>query len=379
MEKMADVCKRMQDKEMYLSDYATKSKDAIRIKPESDDIRTPFFRDIDRIIYSLSYCRYSDKTQVFSFEDDDHLSRRMIHVQLVSKIARTIGRALGLNEDLIEASALGHDIGHTPLGHPGEAVLDRISRRELGEIFSHNVQSVRTYLEIEKKGKGLNLSLQTLDGILCHNGEILEPIYCPVNKTVDSFLEEYHKCYTDSSVLKSLRPMTLEGCVVRISDVIGYIGRDIEDAIKIHKIKRSDIPLNIRSVLGTTNREIVNTVILDVIENSYGKPYIAMSPEVFQAIFDLKEFNYKYIYSTANSKEALDYYEKGINFLFDKYLTDIENGDRNSDIFEVFLNDMDVIYFENNSSKRMVLDYLAGMTDQYLTRMIEKHMKIGIY
>lgn len=374
MESCQIVKNRMQEREKCLSEYATKSSDAVRFRFEDDDIRTSFFRDIDRIIYSLSYCRYSNKTQVYSFIDNDHLSRRMIHVQLVSKIARTIGRALGLNEDLIEACALGHDIGHTPLGHPGEEMLNKISQRELGEIFSHNVQSVRTYMNVEKNGKGLNLCLQTLDGILCHNGEILSPIYEPISKTMDSFLEEYQRCYTDKETLRNVRPMTLEGCVVRISDIIGYIGRDIEDAIKIHKIERKDIPLNIRSVLGTTNREIVNTVILDIIENSYEKPYIAMSPEVFRAVRDLKDFNYRYIYLTANSKEVLEYYEKGINYLYKKYLRDIELELKNSDIFEVFLNDMSDSYIQETSPKRIVIDYLAGMTDQYLTKMIEKHI-----
>ena len=157
-------------KESNLSKYATKSCDAIRLQPISEDIRPNFFRDIDRIIHSLSYSRYSDKTQVFSYKENDHISKRMIHVQLVSKVARTIGRALNLNEDLIEAIALGHDIGHTPLGHEGEYILDEISQRELGETFAHNVQSVRHCMYVENKGQGLNLSIQVLDGIMCHNG-----------------------------------------------------------------------------------------------------------------------------------------------------------------------------------------------------------------
>ncbi len=374
---LKEVHKRMIQREEFFSPYATKSSEAIRIVPEKEDIRAPFFRDVDRIIHSLSYTRYSNKTQVFSFSDNDHISRRMVHVQLVSKIARTIGRALGLNEDLIEASALGHDIGHTPLGHPGEAMLNRISMRELGEIFSHNVQSVRNYLFIENKGKGSNLSIQTLDGILCHNGELLTSIYKPLKKTKEEFLKEYENCYTDKNTLKKLRPMTLEGCVVRLSDIVGYLGRDIEDAIKMKKIKRKDIPENISKVLGSTNKEIVNTIILDILEQSMDKPYIAMSERVFKAVLDLKKFNYEHIYSNANSKEKLDFYEKGMNALFDKYLSDIRNNQKESDIFEVFLNDMSQDYLEKTSDKRMVIDYIAGMTDSYLRKMIEKNVNIN--
>ena len=153
------------NKEKYLSEYATKSSDAIRIRKENfdNDIRPNFYHDIDRIIHSLSYTRYLDKTQVFSFKQNDHISKRIVHVQLVSKIARTIGRALNLNEDLIEAIALGHDIGHTPIGHTGEAILNDISLRENGTMFNHNIQSVRNYLVLEKNGFGSNLAIQTLE------------------------------------------------------------------------------------------------------------------------------------------------------------------------------------------------------------------------
>jgi len=371
------VIGRMLEKEKYLSPYATRSSDSIRLNMEKEDIRTPFFRDVDRIIHSLSYSRYSNKTQVFPFSDNDHISRRMIHVQLVSKIARTIGRALSLNEDLIEAGALGHDIGHTPLGHAGEAILNRISMRELGEIFSHNVQSVRAFMHVERDGNGANLSLQVLDAILCHNGEILSPIYCPQKKSKEEFLEQYQLCYSDKEVLKKLCPMTLEGCVVRISDVIGYIGRDIEDAIKMGKISREDIPENIKEVLGTTNREIVNTIILDVINNSIDKPYIKMSDEIFNAIFELKKFNYENIYAFSCSKEELDFYEKGMNLLFDKYVSDIEANNLSSDIFEFFLNGKCSNYLVNTPVKRIVIDYLAGMTDGYLKRMIAKNFNLS--
>ena len=204
-----------------LSIYATKSSESIRLKKLKEDIRPAFFRDIDKIIHSLSYTRYADKTQVYSFKENDHISKRIIHVQLVSKIARTIGRALRLNTDLIEAIALGHDIGHTPLGHAGESLLNEISLRELNENFMHNIHSVRFYMDVENSGKGINLSIQTLDGIMCHNGEMLSNKYETMEKDVDEFLREYKESYTDKESFKKYRPMTLEGCVVRISDKIG--------------------------------------------------------------------------------------------------------------------------------------------------------------
>lgn len=361
-------------KEEYLSEYATRSSDAIRVDDEdsSDEIRPNFYHDIDRIIHSLSYTRYLDKTQVFSFKQNDHISKRIVHVQLVSKIARTIGRALNLNEDLIEAIALGHDIGHTPIGHTGEAILNDISLRETGTMFNHNIQSVRNYLTLEKNGFGSNLTIQTLDGIMCHNGEMLSNIYEPNPKTKEEFLEEYKKCYTDKVVLRKIRPMTLEGCVVRISDIIGYIGRDIEDAINLGVLTREDVPSHIREVLGTTNKEIVNTIILDIVTNSYNKPYIKLSDSVYKAIFDLKKFNYEHIYSKANTKEELEFYKNGMNDLFNKYLDDINYKNYDSDIYTIFLNAMNVSYINNTNSKRMVIDYIAGMTDDYFVKMIKR-------
>ena len=160
----------MRNHNQYLSSYATKDEEAIRCTREEEDIRPPFFRDIDRIIYSMAYTRYMDKAQVFTYQKNDHISKRMIHVQMVSKIARTIGRALGLNEDLIEAASLGHDLGHTPFGHVGESILNEISLEQKEGYFHHNIQSVRMLMEIEQGGVGRNLTLQVLDAIMCHNG-----------------------------------------------------------------------------------------------------------------------------------------------------------------------------------------------------------------
>ena len=295
----------MLKREQLYSKYATKDKKAIRLKNYTPDIRPNFFRDIDRIIHTESYTRYMDKTQVFSFNDNDNISKRMTHVQLVSKIARTIGRALSLNEDLIEAIALGHDLGHVPFGHEGERILNAISIKYNEGYFNHNVQSVRNLMYIENQGNGQNISIQILDGILCHNGELEQKNYHPKTKTTNDFLNDYQSCYTKENYIKTLVPMTLEGCVVRISDIIGYIGRDIEDAIKINLINRSDIPQEITSVLGNTNREIVNTITLDIINNSIDKPSINISKDVFQAIKNLKKWNYENIYEKAHTKEEI--------------------------------------------------------------------------
>ena len=358
-------------KEEHLSKYACLSSDAIRMREEDDDIRPPYFRDIDRIIHSLSYTRYLDKTQVFTRSQNDHISKRITHVQLVSKVARTIGRALNLNEDLIEAMALGHDIGHTPLGHEGEALLNEISLRELGEYFAHNIQSVRHLQFVEKNGKGLNLCIQVLDGIMCHNGEILSPRYEPQKKTMEKFFREYEDSYQDLKKANQNRPMTLEGCVVRISDVIGYIGRDIVDAIMIGKIKREEIPQHIVETLGCKNRDIMNTIVLDIIEHSMGKPYIEMSQEVYQALFDLKQFNYEHIYRYSLTKDDKEYYKEGMNRIYNRYLDDITHHHTDSVIYQVFLNSQIEEYLQNTDPKRMVIDFIAGMTDEMFLREIE--------
>ena len=361
--------------ENYLSEYATKSSDAVRYNEISEDIRPAFFRDVDKIIHSLSYTRYSDKTQVYSFKENDHISKRIIHVQLVSKISRTIGRALKLNCDLIEAIALGHDIGHTPLGHTGEYLLDEISRRELGENFMHNIQSVRDFMEVENSGNGLNLCVQTLDGIMCHNGEMLSNKYEVMKKDKDEVLREYKESYTDKESFKKYRPMTLEGCVVRISDVIAYIGRDIEDAIVLGDIKRSLVPNEIVEVLGDTNKDIVNNIILDIIENSLDKDYIMMSEDIYKALFDLKKFNYENIYSKSISDKELEYYRNGMNMIFNNYLKDLDSNNKNSLIYTMFLNNKNDNYKNNNSNKRIVIDFIAGMTDDFFLNEVKKTCK----
>ncbi len=363
------------EKEKYLSKYASTSNDAVRFVKEANDIRTPYFRDIDRIIHSLSYTRYIGKTQVYSFKDNDHISKRMIHVQLVSKIARTICRALNLNEDLCEAIALGHDIGHTPLGHSGEAMLNDISQKELGEAFAHNIQSVRELMYVDNDGKGINLTIQVLDGIFCHNGEMLTEIYKPMKKTKKAFLTEYKESYKNLKASKKYTPMTLEGCVVRISDIIAYVGRDIEDAINLGTFKRELIPKEIIDVLGSTNKEIVNTVILDIINNSLNKPYIKMSKKVYNALIKLKKFNYKEIYSKSLTKKEYNYYKTGMETIYKVYLKAIKNNDKKNIIYKIFLNNQCSDYNTNTSDKRKVIDFISGMTDNMFLKEIKKYSK----
>lgn len=355
-------------REESLSPYAFKSKDASRLKPLREDVRPAFFRDIDRIIYTKCYSRYMNKTQVFSYTRNDHVTTRMVHVQLVSKIARTIGRLLNLNEDLIEAASLGHDLGHTPLGHLGESILNKICQEEMGEYFHHNIQSVRLLMEIENKGKGCNLTLQVLDAIMCHNGESLKDTYAPRSKTKEEFLDEYHASFKKKNF--NHVPMTLEGCVLLISDVIAYIGRDIEDAIRVKIIKESDIPESITSVLGSKNKDIVNTLILDIIKESKGHNYIKMSPKVYKALKDLMAFNYEYIYNYAETKENKIKFEQDIRNLFHKYLDDLEKKNMDSLIYKDFLDNMDETYLKNTSLKRIVIDFISGMTDNYLKERV---------
>lgn len=366
----------MYNHENNLSKFASLSKNAIRLKQEESDIRPAYFRDIDRIIYSLSYTRYIDKTQVFSLKENDHISKRIIHVQFVSKIAKTIGRALGLNEDLIEAIALGHDLGHVPFGHVGEKILNDISLKYDNTYFNHNAQSVRELMSLEKNGQGLNITIQVLDGILCHNGEFLSGKYIPKKKSVQTFLDDYNNTYINEKANTMLIPMTLEGCVVRISDIVGYIGRDIEDAIMLGILKKEELPKEITSVLGNNNREIINTIVTDIINNSLNKPYLLLSDDVYKALKDLKNFNYKHIYDKANTKEQIKKYEEMFNFLFQFFLNDLENKNKDSIIYQDFLNNMNEEYKRKTKNTRIVIDYIAGMTDDYFIKQYNVCKKV---
>lgn len=372
---MNEIINNMNKGNNLLSEYACHNEDAIRFEPLKRDIRTDFFRDSDKILYSLAYTRYIDKTQVFSNNENDMISKRMTHVQLVSKIARTIGRSLNLNEDLIEAASLGHDLGHVPFGHLGESILSELSLKYDGTYFNHNVQSVRDLMYIENDGKGLNITVQVLDAIFSHNGEMITPIYEPTTKSKEDFLNEYNGSYKDQSILKKVRPMTLEGCVVRISDVISYIGKDIDDAVRLERLNRSDIPKEITDVLGSTNGEIVNTIVMDIIENSIHKNYIKMSDAVFNALNKLLKFNYTHIYAFANTKKDIEILKEKFAKLFELYYNQIENKDMDEDIFIYYLNLMDKVYFENSNTARMVIDYIAGMTDDFFNNQYKKYFE----
>lgn len=357
-----------------LSKYACDDNLAIYLKGEESDFRSPFFHDIDRIIYSLAFIRYQDKTQVFSLNNHDHITRRMIHIQLVSKIARTIGRALNLNEDLIEAAALAHDLGHTPFGHFGESILNKISLENNEGYFNHNVHSVRNLMYIESFGNGLNISVQVLDAILCHNGEIAKNSYSPREKTKEEFLNEYENCYKSREANLKLNPMTLEGCVVRVSDLIAYLGRDLDDAIRLNIINREDIPNDIKNVLGSTTSEIVNTIVLDIINNSFNKNSIILSKNIYEKMEELKKFNYENIYNKALSKKEKDEIENKFRSLFNKYIKDIETNNTSSSIINSYLKNMSDNY-KNNTKERIVIDYIAGMTDSYLLNEYNKYFK----
>jgi len=353
-----------------LSKNAAKNSEARRFFPENheSEIRPPFFHDTDRIIHSQAYTRYIDKTQVFYLCENDHLTHRVLHVQLVAKIARTLGRVLKYNEDLIEAIALGHDVGHAPFAHTGERFLSSFLKNKKEGCFCHNAQSFRHLHEIEKtEGKHhINLCVQTLDGILCHNGEWIAQEYKNnPGKTKEKLFEEYQKCLVDESATKNLRPMTMEGCIVRVSDVIAYIGRDIEDAIAVNLIKREDIPANISEVLGNTNKLIVNSLVLDIINNSYGKNFISFSKEVFNALNSLKKWNYENIYDNPKKMSEDSKIEAMFNAVLESLLEKKLQGNIELQ-YRKWEKDQSVEYFKTNGPARVAVDYLSGMTDDFL-------------
>lgn len=366
---------QMLKSELNLKEYATKSTDAIRFQTEESDIRLAFARDIDRIMHSSSYTRYIDKTQVYSYALNDNISKRMTHVQYVSRAAKTIARSLGLNEDLCEAIALGHDVGHVPFGHFGESILNDISTKRIGIGFAHNLNSVRVYKDIEKNGNGCNLTLQTLDGIMCHNGELLQKEYRPVQKSKEDFIREYEECRKDGNKIKKLVPMTLEGCVVRISDIIGYIGKDIEDSNKLSRFDIDAIPNEIKHILGASNDEIMNNIIMDIVTQSYSKDYIQMSEKVFEQVEKLKKFNYENIYNYAYDeqlrKTIIDMFYK----LYDVYINALEKEDANNDIYQIFLKNMSNEYLKNTSNDEKVIDYISSMTDNFIKRQYDKYIE----
>ncbi len=364
----------------YQNPYRCKDEDIIR-RDMNHDIpnlwRPAFVRDIEKILHLPYYNRYADKTQVFSFYNNDDITRRALHVQLVSRIARNIGSVLGLNLDLIEAIALGHDIGHTPFGHAGERFLDELLQGETGRRFNHNVQSARVLDKLFAR----NTSLQVLDGVLCHNGEFEQQEYRPQwNKKFETHDVEIESCYVKGGeAIKELIPMTLEGCVVRICDMIAYIGKDRQDAITAKIINREHEFSS--EIIGAANASIINNLTVDIIENSYGKDYILLSKEAYADLKTAKDENYKVIYKNdeINSK-----YEDIIKPMFkDVYyalLEQLKKKDESSVIFKHHMNfirntlkyykDIDYCREEPN---QIVVDYIASMTDDYF---VELHKKL---
>ena len=360
-----------------LSPLAAFSTQAIRRTPEArlqSGYRQSFALDADRILHSRAYTRYIDKTQVFYLIRNDHITHRVLHVQLVSKIARTIGRFLGLNEDLIEAIALGHDIGHTPFGHDGERFLSRLCHRAGIGYFLHNVQSIQFLERVERKGTGWNLCLQTLDGILCHDGEIHNQVLEPVRDKDFETLYEEMAAKKESPYL-ALMPMTLEGCVVRMADTVAYIGRDLEDAIRLDVIERPDLPADVERVLGNSNGTIVYNLVTDIIRASHGKSYIALSDGVSQALKRLKDFNLERIYMNPRIKQYSDAIRQLFDMLFDKFLADLEKENRSSPIFSGFLKDMSEEYVLSHRPAEIVRDFIAGMTDHYFLHQCPQEMR----
>lgn len=357
------------------SPVATRSGEGFRrvdVPVNGEIYRQPFSIDADRILHSLAYTRYIDKTQVFYLVKNDHITHRVLHVQLVSKIARTIGRFLQLNEDLIEAIALGHDIGHAPFGHEGEQYLSALCQKHGIGHFCHNVQSVRFLDRVERKGKGWNLCLQTLDGILCHDGEVhnqsLKPAPGKSFDTLDSLIRE-----KTGDPETPLTPMTLEGCVVRFADTVAYIGRDIEDAIRLGLIQRDELPKPCVEILGDTNGTIVYNLVTDIIRNSHESALIRFSPEVSDALRQLKGFNYERIYLNPKIKRS-EAIRSLYEMLFERYMEDLARENRESVIFRQFLDGMTRVYLENRSPAEMVRDFLAGMTDNYFLRQCPPEM-----
>ncbi len=359
-----------------LSQYACLSKNAVR-RIEEEKIfkghRQSFSLDTDRILHSMAYSRYIDKTQVFSLVKNDHITHRVLHVQLVSKISRTIGRLLRLNEDLIEAIALGHDIGHAPFGHDGERFISRLSKEHGTGNFLHNLQSVRFLEKIERKGRGWNLTLQVLDGILCHDGEIHNKKLCPEKeKTFEKMENEIIQKEKDPEF--EILPMTLEGCVVRMADTISYVGRDIEDAIRLGIIERTDLPQNCTEILGETNGTIVYNLVEDLVINSLDKPHICFSDSISNALKELKDFNRERIYLSDNEWKQTSKIELMFRLLFERYNEDLETENDKSEIYGEFLKGMSEEYREETPKPGIIRDFMAGMTDEYFLDQCRKYL-----
>ncbi|WP_165060304.1 deoxyguanosinetriphosphate triphosphohydrolase family protein [Adlercreutzia sp. ZJ154] len=334
--------------------------------------RPAFMRDVEKIVNLPAYNRYSGKTQVFSLVENDDISRRMLHVQLVNRVAQGIGTLLGLNTNLIEAIALGHDIGHTPFGHAGERYLSESYHKRTGRYFHHNVHSVRVLDQLYPR----NLSLQTLDGVITHNGEFAcQTLECGNVETFEQLDEMVEACNKDEQVIGTLRPSTLEGCVVRVSDMIAYLGKDRQDAIEMGVINSLDMFDS--SVIGRDNARIINNVTADIVNNSYGSNKIAMSREVFDDLKLAKRQNYQVIYSQEGILDKPDnVVETMFEEMYARLLDDLVNERHESPIFRQHVkslvkmsHSLTADAYLSQEPNRIVADYIASMTDNYFMNM----------
>lgn len=313
----------------YLSPFAALSKNTMGrdIPEELCDIRPEYQRDRDRILHCKSFRRLKHKTQVFLAPEGDHYRTRLTHTLEVAQIARTIARALRLNEDLTEAVALGHDLGHTPFGHSGERILNRICE----DGFVHSRQSIRVVEVLEKNGRGLNLTKEVRDGILNHR--------------------------------TSGHPSTLEGGVVRLSDKIAYINHDIDDAIRAKIFVEEDLPIEYTDVLGHSVRERLNTMVHDIIENSMDKPGIRMSPGMEESIKSLRSWMFDHVYKNEIPKAEEGKAQQLIVALYDYYMNHVDK------LPEEYLLMMKE---KHEKQTRVVCDYIAGMSDSYAIDKFEE-------
>lgn len=364
----------------WINPYAFRDCNAVRRNNDFDKAslwRPVFVRDIEKILHLPFYNRYTDKTQVFSFNNNDDITRRALHVQLVSRIARNIGRVLGLNLDLIESIALGHDIGHTPFGHAGERFLDELYHDRTGRYFFHNVHSVRVLDRLFPR----NFTMQTLDGVLCHNGESEHRVYeAKFGKSFEDFDAETQSCYAEGkSINEHLQPATLEGCVVRICDIIAYLGKDRQDAV-IAGIIDSDQKFT-TNIIGSNNARIINNLTVDIIENSYGKDKISMSQDAFDDLKTAKDENYAIIYKNKSIADQYDNFLKPMfQDMYEKLLKDVKNNDTNSFIFKHHIDYInrqhnyyeETVDYVQEEPNQIVVDYIASMTDDYFLQLYKK-------
>lgn len=376
-----ELIERMSDDRArgWKNPYRTSDEDAVRREERPADRssiwRPAFVRDVEKILHMPAYNRYAGKTQVFSFRSNDDLSRRGLHVQLVARIARDIGYALGLNCDLIEAIGLGHDLGHTPFGHAGERCLNDVFHGRTGRWFFHNVHSVR----VLDKLYGRNISLQTLDGALCHNGEYEQRVFeLSGLSSFGEFDRVVDECVSGGgAVIGHLRPMTLEGCVVRISDIIAYVGRDRQDAIEAGLLTGGAFEDGLG---GAYNSWILTHASADIIEHSYGKDRIEMSEELFAEIRRAKAENYAKIYRSSGIEgERAEVLARAFELMYERCLDDLHKRDESSFIFRHHITRIEEqlahygrTYDWQSDPEQTVVDYIASMTDGYFAELASK-------